>query len=161
MPTPADITIRPAVQEDADAVARLSDELRVHLGNSTGGLSPQVFLRDGFGPRREFDVLLACRKGHPIGYALFYDAYEPAYAARGVYLADLCVTASARGRGVGRALMDAVAMDAGRRGRSYVWWLSAPTNGGAQAFYDRLSADYSETTVSRAKLLRSDQIQSS
>src|SRR5262249_13863674 len=76
----------------------------------------------------------------PVGYALFHDAYEPAYAARGVYLCDLFVTAHARRHGIGRALVAAVAQDAERRGRSYVWWVSRPWSAEAHALYRGMGA---------------------
>ncbi len=70
--------------------------------------------RDGFGP----DAAFACRVGEAdgqiAGYALVLPWYEPAAAARGLYLADLFVTSEARGRGLGRALVEAAAAEAMR-----------------------------------------------
>ena len=39
----------------------------------------------------------------PSGYALYFDSYEPTYAARGLYLADLYVDQAFRRQGIGRA----------------------------------------------------------
>src|SRR3546814_16795315 len=65
----------------------------------------------------EFVVLLAENEGGLLGYAMFYDAYEPSYAARGVYMADLYVRPAARRLGLGRRLTAAVADHRRRPGR--------------------------------------------
>ncbi len=70
-----------------------------------------------------------------IGYALFHPAYETVYAARGFYVQDLFVVADERGRGVGRALIAALARTARERGGGFLWWTSKPWNERAQAAY--------------------------
>jgi ribosomal protein S18 acetylase RimI-like enzyme len=148
------LRVRAARVEDAEAVARLSDELRAHLGDPLGHLSAEVIRRDGFGKAREFDLIVAERDEKVIGYALFYDAYEPAYAAKGLYLADFCVSASARRSGVGRALIAAVTQAAKDRGRIYVWWVCKPDNEGALAFYRALTPEVIEPMISHALIFR-------
>jgi GNAT superfamily N-acetyltransferase len=148
------IAVRAATVDDADAIARLFDGLRAHLGDPQGAMSADVIRRDGFGPQKEFDVMLAMRDGVPVGYALYYEAYEPAYAARGLYLADLFVAAEARGLGAGRALIDALAGEARRRSRMFVWWLSQPANETALGFYRALNLDVIAPTVSHVRILK-------
>jgi ribosomal protein S18 acetylase RimI-like enzyme len=134
------VAIRRAEPADAAAVAALASELRAHLGDPPGHLTPERIVADGFGERPEFAILLALLDDVPAGYALFHDAYEPAYAARGAYLCDLYVRPAGRRRGIGRALIGAVAAETAARGRRYVWWVSQRRNAEAQAFYDRLGA---------------------
>lgn len=146
------VEVRRAAPADVAAVASISDELRTHVGDPTGHLSPEALVRDGFGDRPEFDLLVAERDGVVIGYALFHDSYEPGFAARGVYLADLAVTASARGAGAGRALVDAVCDDACRRGRVFVSWLCNPANASALAFYRHIGVDVVVPTVAHVRV---------
>ncbi len=148
-----DFAIRPAMPGDAAAIAALAEQLRALLGDPAGHLTAERIIEHGFGPSPEFSVLVAERDGGLIGYALFLDAYEPAYAARGVYLADLFVAAAARGTGVGRALVAAVGEAAVARGRTFVWWVAQERNAQALAFYRRLEPDFRNTVVAHALLV--------
>jgi ribosomal protein S18 acetylase RimI-like enzyme len=142
------ITTRPARRDDARAIAKLSRELRQAIGEPADLFSEAVILRDGFGDKPEFEVIIAERgDGEVVGYALHYDAYEPGYAARGVYLADLVVAKSARRSGVGRVLVAAVEAATRARGRSYVWWIVPPGNKGALRFYEALRPPIRQNAV--------------
>lgn len=55
------------------------------------------------------------------------------------YLQDLFVADPARGRGLGRALIEAVYREARTAGASRVYWLTQETNTTARALYDRLA----------------------
>lgn len=147
------VSTRPASRADAGAIARLSRELRAAIGEPRALFSEDVILRDGFGKKPEFQVVVAERDGDVAGYALFYDAYEPGYAARGVYLADLVVGKSARRLGIGRVLIAAVEAAAAARGRSYVWWIVPPDNADALRFYEELRPEVTQGTVLHVKLV--------
>lgn len=56
------------------------------------------------------------------------------------YLQDLFTMEEARGRGVGRALIEAVYEKARADGASRVYWLTHETNTDAQALYDKVAA---------------------
>lgn len=55
------------------------------------------------------------------------------------YLQDLFVAESSRGRGVGRALIEAVYAEADRRGGGQVYWLTHHSNHASRRLYDRLA----------------------
>ena len=55
------------------------------------------------------------------------------------YLQDLFVSAEARGKGLGRALIEAVYKAAREAGASRVYWLTHETNTTARALYDQLA----------------------
>lgn len=55
------------------------------------------------------------------------------------YLQDLFAAPEARGRGVGRALIEAVYAFAREKGASRVYWLTHETNGEAMKLYDRIA----------------------
>ena len=134
------VVIRPARPADVDALAALAEEFHEAHGDPVGFLTADAIRRDAFGSDPEFKVLLAEDAGGLLGYALYYDAYEPSYAARGVYMADLYVRPSARRTGLGRRLIAAVAADARSRGRTYVWWVAQARNTAAQSFYATLAS---------------------
>lgn len=135
-----EVVVRPATIEDTPALALLVAALRAHQKDPIGHLNEAALRRDGFGEDRDFDILVAERDRRPIGYALFVECYEPAFAARGIYLADLYVRPEARRSGAGRALVQAVIEEARRRERSFVWWTSLANNSDAHAFYAAIGA---------------------
>lgn len=55
------------------------------------------------------------------------------------YLQDLYADPSARGRGVGRALIETVYADADARGAPAVYWLTQEGNAQARRLYDRIA----------------------
>lgn len=62
-------------------------------------------------------------------------------AADVCYLQDLFTDPSARGRGVGRALIEYVASWARERGCSQLYWRTHTSNTTARALYDRVAED--------------------
>jgi len=98
-----------------------------------------------------------------ITWSRFFDAYEPVHAlvaeSRGellglahylfhrttttiaplCYLNDLFTADAARGKGVGRALIEAVYDEARRAGSPRVYWQTHETNAVAQALYDKVA----------------------
>ena len=64
----------------------------------------------------------------------------PSYGAKGVYLQDLYVVPEARGRGIGRALMAAVARACQADGGCYLFWNALERNHAGRAFYRRIGA---------------------
>lgn len=134
------IRVRPATPADAPAVAQRARDLNEFHQDPVEHFTLEAVLRDGFGDAPWFRVLVAERDGAVVGYALFHDAYEPVWAARGCYLSDLFVEDGARRSGVGRALVAGVAHAARERGASFVWLVSRAWNADAQAFYRRLGA---------------------
>ena len=135
-----DVIIRPAGSRDAAAIARLANLLSRHEGLADDVSSEEQVLRDGFGERPAFEVLLAERDGAAIGYALFADGYNTDIAARAVWLNDIFVIDEARSRGVGRRLLAAVARAAVERGARSVCWGVRSANRRARAFYAELGA---------------------
>jgi len=56
------------------------------------------------------------------------------------YLEDLFTAKAARGKGVGRALIEAVAAEAKAAGVSRVYWMTEETNATARRLYERVAA---------------------
>lgn len=65
--------------------------------------------------------------------------HASAWADRVCYLQDLFTDEAARGRGVARALIDAVATDARTGGAARLYWLTQAGNATARVLYDRVA----------------------
>ena len=119
-------------------IAELRSAFRLHRSYTTPW--DTTILRDGFGERPAFQVLIAELDGSAIGYALFTDGYNTDIPARAVWLDDIFVEKQARGQGIGRRLLASVARIAAVRGARSVWWGVRSANHRARAFYAGLGA---------------------
>jgi len=93
----------------------------------------------------EDGMLIGAREGDRfVGYACLYWHFTSLQATETVLMNDLYVDAAVRGRGVGRALIEACAEVARERGSAYLEWATAPDNLTAQRLYDSTGAERSE-----------------
>lgn len=90
--------------------------------------------------RGDFSFLVAEVAGTPAGMALYYPRYST-WKGPGIYLEDLMVRSRFRGRGLGKALLEAVAAEARRAGARRVDWQVLDWNSQAVAFYRRMGAE--------------------
>ena len=81
--------------------------------------------------------LAAFLDGRLVGIA-HYLFHTSVWAATTCYLQDLFTAPEARGRGVGRALIEAVAAEARRRGAARYYWTTQDHNAVARTLYDRV-----------------------
>ncbi len=76
-------------------------------------------------------------KGNAIGFVHFREYERPMPATKGVYIDDMFVSPSARGRGVVDQLISSVGKYANERGLDVVRWMTSETNYRARSVYDR------------------------
>jgi GNAT superfamily N-acetyltransferase len=104
----------------------------------------RAFFRRFLAPSED-GMLLGARAGGPLlGYACLYWHFSSLQATETVLMNDLYVEEGARGRGVGRALIEATADVARQRGASHVEWATEPDNQTAQRLYDSTGAERTE-----------------
>lgn len=96
--------------------------------------------RDFFGSTPACWCDLAFEDGRPIGLATWYWTFSSFRSVRGIYLEDLYVRNSVRGRGYGKALLVHLAKTAHAVGGAYVKWAVLDWNKPSIEFYERLSA---------------------
>ena len=89
---------------------------------------------------RRLEALVAELDGRVEGVALFYEGLGTFRAKPFLYLEDLVISESARSRGVGEALMAALAREAVSRDALRVEWAVLDWNERAMRFYERLGA---------------------
>lgn len=110
--------IRPATPADAATIVSLVQALAIYENEplSSVKITPEDVLRDGFGIEKRFEVLIAELDGEPVGFALFFHNYSTWEGRAGIYVEDLFVLERARGHGLGRQLITALAAIADARG---------------------------------------------
>jgi GNAT superfamily N-acetyltransferase len=99
-------------------------------------------VRDGFGPQPKFRALIAEWDGQAAGYALFFGSYSTWEGRPGLFLEDLFVRQTFRGKGIGTALLANVAGIAKRENCYGVRWEVLDWNQPAIDFYKRLGATF-------------------
>ena len=97
--------------------------------------------RDGFGPDPKFRALIAEWEGKPAGYALFFGYYST-WVGPGLYLEDLFVRSHYRGKGIGMALLAAVARIALQENCCAIRWEVLDWNERAIKLYKSLGAEF-------------------
>ena len=112
--------------------------------------------RDGFGENPRFRALIAEWDGHAAGYAFFFGSYST-WTACGLFLEDLFVREPYRGRGIGKALLAAVARIAVDSGCYGIHWEVLDWNEKAIALYTELGATFRDQW--RAALLTDEALQ--
>ena len=102
------------------------------------------FFRRFLAPSDDGLLLGARAEGRFLGYACLYWHLSSTLAAETVLMNDLYVEPDARGKGVGRRLIEASAEVARERGAPHLEWATAPDNHTAQRLYDSTGAARSE-----------------
>ena len=108
-------------------------------------ISPASVARDLIDDPRAL-VLLAEQAGEAIGFATAHPCYDSGHSRWGLFLNDLFVVPGARRRGIGRALVGAVAAAAWAEGGGFVWWNADAGDDLALRFHATLGAEPAQVT---------------
>lgn len=134
-------TIRPACPEDCETIATLIRELADYEQMLDQARASGEAIRLGlFGPRPFAEAILAEWDGQVVGFALFFHNFSTFRGQPGLYLEDLFVKPSHRGRGIGKALLASLARLAVDRGCGRMEWSVLNWNEPAIGFYRSLGA---------------------
>ena len=134
--------IRAARPEEAEEVAHLFNAI-----NSLDGTPPIVTMtaahvaRHLLGPSPWSILRVAEADGTLAGFITASPVYDSERAAGGYIVVDLYVRPDFRRRGIGRALVAAMAAEARRAGAVCLWWGVDDGDDEAGAFYAALGAD--------------------
>ena len=135
----AALTIRPGTPRDAPAITALIRGLAAYE-RLPQRASAAAIRRHGFGRRRHFQTLICRLDGRPVGLALYTFTYSTFLARPTLWLEDLFVVPTARGRGAGLGLLRTLARIAVRQGCGRMEWTVLDWNRPAIRFYRGLGA---------------------
>lgn len=137
------LKIRAATSGDAALLKTLIHELAEYEKRAAETIvTEEDILRDGFGERPKFRVLIAEWDGKPAGYALFFEFYSSFQGRAGLFLEDIFVQPSLRKKGIGTELLAAVANVAWQEDYFCLRWEVLDWNKPAIEFYQKLGADF-------------------
>src|SRR5258708_4064018 len=139
-PTAA-LAIDRARPDDIDLILSLLRELAdyeklLHEFEATDAMIASAL----FGENPKLFCEIARWNGEPVGLAVWFNNFSTFRGRAGIYLEDLFVRPSHRGKGIGKALLAYLAQQCVANGWSRVQWSVLDWNAPAIAFYKSLGA---------------------
>jgi GNAT superfamily N-acetyltransferase len=141
---PAETRIAPVTESELEALLPLiASYQEFYEAEDVDTERNRSFFRRFLAPSEVGMLIGAWRDDELRGYACLYWHFSSTRAVETVLMNDLFVVPSARGEGVGRALIEASVAFARERGAASLEWSTAPDNDRAQSLYDTTGAERS------------------
>ena len=135
------LQIRPATASDVPVILHLIRGLAEYeRAPDAVTATEEDLLRDGFGDRPLFHVVLAEWDGSAVGFAFYFFNYSTWEGRPALYLEDLFVVPAFRGWGIGKALLVHLARIAVAKGCGRYQWQVLDWNEPAIRFYESMGA---------------------
>lgn len=135
------IDIDIAKPDDVPLILTFIKELAYYEKLAHAVVATEELLREHlFGKNPKAEVVVAYYENQPVGFALFFHNFSTFVGRPGIYLEDLFVRESMRGKGVGKALLIHLAKIAVDRNCGRFEWAVLDWNSPAIEFYKSLGA---------------------
>lgn len=136
------LRIRPASLEDIPDLLAMVRELAEfeHLSHQVTA-TEKDYRGSLFGEKPSAEALIAEAEGERIGYAIFFPTFSTFLGRAGIWLEDLYVRPTHRGRGFGKALLKAVGAIAHARGAGRCEWSVLDWNRKAIDLYEQAGGE--------------------
>jgi GNAT superfamily N-acetyltransferase len=135
-------SIRPAEPRDVAAIHSLILELAVFEKLEHLVVATEASLHEGlFGAHPGAEAIVGEEDGEVVSYALYFHNFSTFLARKGLYLEDLYVRQSRRGKGYGTAMLKHLAGVAAARGCGRFEWTVLDWNEPAINFYKSMGAE--------------------
>lgn len=136
------ITIRRAEKKDCPRMMELVRELALYeKAPEQVTVTLAHFEESGFGPNPVWWAFVAESDGVVVGIALYYVRYSTWKGSR-MFLEDIVVTESFRGKGIGKLLFDRLIVEAKEKSFSGMVWQVLEWNEPAINFYKKYNAKF-------------------
>jgi len=137
----SDVIVHPATEADVPAILEFIRGLAEYEKLSHEVKATEAQLREHlFGARPAAEAILARIVGKAVGFALFFTTFSTFAERPGIWLEDLFVLPEHRRKGIGRALLKAVAGIAVERNCGRLEWSVLDWNEPAIKLYQKLGA---------------------
>ncbi|MDB4922876.1 GNAT family N-acetyltransferase [Mucilaginibacter sp.] len=152
------MNIRIAKKEDCPRLMELVNELAVYeKAPEEVTVTLQEFEDAGFGDKPVWKAFVAEIDGLIVGFAVYYIRYST-WKGNRMYLEDLIVTESMRGKKVGKLLFDRLIAEAKELGFNGMTWQVLDWNEPAINFYNKydasIEAGWLNASLSKEQLLK-------
>jgi len=135
------LVIRKATAADATLIVEMIRELADFEHElEQVDVTPEDLLRDGFGTNPRFHASVAEWDGQPSAYALYFFTYSTWAGRPSLFVEDVFVRAQFRGKGIGKALLQHMAVIAREQNCYGMLWEVLNWNAPAIDFYRSLGA---------------------
>ena len=136
-----DFEIRQAEEKDVPEILKLIKALAEFENLSDEVVATEELLKITlFGINSPAEVQIAFDKNKTLGFALYFRSFSTFLGRPGIYLEDLYVRESARGKGVGEALLRRLAQRTREIGGGRLEWAVLNWNEPAIGFYQKMGA---------------------
>lgn len=137
-----EITVRQAKKEDCPRMLELVHELATYeKAPHEVTVSLEHFEESGFGPSPVYWAFVAEAGGLIVGFALYYIRYST-WKGQRMYLEDILVTESWRGKKIGQLLFDRLIVEAKEKEFQGITWQVLEWNEPAINFYKKYNASF-------------------
>ena len=136
----ADIRFRFAQEEDCRLILKFIKSLAKYEKMSDEVVATEEILREWLFMKKKAEVIFALDGEKEVGFALFFHNFSTFLGRAGIYLEDLYVRPSYRGKGYGKALLIKLAQIAMTRGCGRLEWACLDWNQPSIDFYRSLGA---------------------
>ncbi len=134
--------IRRAIKEDCPRLLELVKELAIYeKAPDEVTVTLEHFEASGFGNDPVWWAFVAEENGIVLGFALYYIRYST-WKGQAMYLEDILVTESARGKGIGKLLMEELIREAADKKFNRIIWQVLEWNEPAINFYKKFNANF-------------------
>jgi GNAT superfamily N-acetyltransferase len=135
------LTLRFAQEQDVPLVLSFIKKLAEYEKRLHEVVADEAILHEAlFGERQVAEVILADYHDEPVGFALFFHNFSTFLGRAGIYIEDLYIEPSMRGKGIGRALLAYLAKLTEERQCGRLEWTVLTWNEPAISFYQKLGA---------------------
>lgn len=134
-------TIRFALQEDVPLILQFIKELADYENMLDEVVATEELLREWIFEKQKAEVFIGELDGEPVGFALFFHNFSTFLGRSGIYLEDLYIQPSMRGKGLGKIMLKQLAKLAVERRCGRLEWWCLDWNSPSIAFYLSLGAE--------------------
>jgi len=142
-----EINIRRAIKADCPRLLELITELAIYeKAPNDVTVTLEHFVESGFGKNPVWWAFVAEADGKVEGFALYYIRYST-WKGQAMYLEDIIVTESMRGKKLGKLLFDRLIEEAKEKGWTRIIWQVLDWNEPAINFYKKYNASFDDEWV--------------
>lgn len=142
-----EIQLRRAVREDCPRMLELVQELATfERAPQEVTVTPEHFEESGFGANPVYWAFVAEENNVIVAFALYYIRYST-WKGQRMYLEDILVTGSHRGRGIGKLLMKRLIEEAQDKNLTGITWQVLDWNEPAIKFYSRYNPVFDDEWI--------------